>query len=55
MDIADDMSARGHGALARLVEEDVDDAGEEVCFAVLAAEMLGWLVSWLVIRQSGIG
>ena len=34
------MSARGHGSLAGFVQQNVDDAGEEVGFAVLAAEML---------------
>jgi hypothetical protein len=39
LDVSHDVSARRHVALARLASLDVYDCVEEICFAVLAAEV----------------
>jgi hypothetical protein len=41
VDVAYDVAAGGHVALIGLRLGDVDDHVEEVCFAVLAPEVLG--------------
>lgn len=41
-DVAHDVAARGHVALARLGTFDVDDGVEQVCLTMLAAEVLVW-------------
>lgn len=53
-DVADDVAAGNHVALAGLAELDVDDAVEEEGFAVLAAEVLCTCVSGWKRGESGI-
>jgi hypothetical protein len=43
VNVAYDVSASRHVALVRIGLGDVDDAVKQVCFAVLAAEILGWI------------
>lgn len=42
-DVAHDVAAGGHVALARVGTLDVDDGVEEVCLTVLAAEVLNFV------------
>jgi hypothetical protein len=43
VDVAYDVTAGGHVALVRLRLGDVDDAVEQVCFAMLAPEVLRYV------------
>jgi hypothetical protein len=57
-DVPDDVPSRCHVSLHGLGGFNIDDAGEEEGFAVLAAEVL-WLcetgISWVHGKQNGLG